>query len=170
MSLLVINGHSNAGKSTFVRLLADTYGVNAVDADHDYSLGGLRDAWETFLSGDTSALLSAVATRRAPTVLDWPYRHDGCLPLVQRLLAAQVPVWWFDADDERGRESFLKRGQGDIADYDAQVAWISPRRHQLRLIYGARWLVTLPATGERMPSESIVARIYGVDRLRWLTR
>ncbi len=113
--ILVVNGWSNAGKTSVTRWLSEQRGFDRVDTDErEIDSKGLRFSWTKVENGDATALRDELVSRATDTVFDWPYTPPGGFALVLALQAAGVPVWWFDADPEAAKQSFDARAQGNL--------------------------------------------------------
>lgn len=87
-------------------------------------------------------------------------------------MAADIPVWWFDADAKQARESYVRRENHtlDLTGFDNQANLIEVTRSELLHLYGERFLCTLDASGNRMSGEQILERIREIDALPWLAK
>ncbi len=62
--ILVVNGHSNAGKSFFCSWLASAHGCTVVDCDKGgIDAAGLRVPWDAVAAGDASPLRAELASQ-----------------------------------------------------------------------------------------------------------
>ncbi|TMB33959.1 MAG: ATP-binding protein [Deltaproteobacteria bacterium] len=170
--ILVVNGWSNAGKTSVTRWLSEQRGFDRVDTDErEIDSKGLRFSWTKVENGDATALRDELVSRATDTVFDWPYTPPGGFALVLALQAAGVPVWWFDADPEAAKQSFDARAQGNLKNpqQGIQANFASLRRgieswHTVLLhLYGRRFLRTLFAGGTRMPPLRIWDTICAVE-------
>lgn len=172
MNILVINGYSNAGKSTFSRWLANRCNADLFNNDEgDIEKCGLREFWHEVENYNSAKLIGLLSVRDKPIILDWaypPYSH--CLRMVRALMAVDIPVWWFDADAIQARESYARRGNQtlELRSFDNQSNMIEACRSEILPLYGDRFLCTLDASGKRMSCEQILQRIRGIDALPWL--
>jgi hypothetical protein len=153
---LVVNGWSNAGKTSFCEWLAKERGFDHVDCDKDgIKKSGLRSSWNKVEQGDATALRDEPQGRPKSTVIDWPYNPPWDLTLVVTLQNAGIPVWWFDADPQAAQKSFDERGEGNPQDFAAHSQANQQWRTAVARIYGERHLRTLHADGSRLSREQV---------------
>jgi hypothetical protein len=160
--ILVINGHSNAGKTNFCAWLANEAGFLHVDCDDTAgSRGitghGLRTAWdELVFRGDATLLQREITQHGRSVVLDWPYNpQPACFAIVRTLQAAAIPVWWLDADRRAAQESFQKRARRTIGEFTAHADLVDQYREQLTALYAGRFVVALRVDNSRLQPNTI---------------
>src|SRR5439155_23039908 len=121
----VVNGWSNAGKTSFCLWLEKLHGFVHVNADKNgIDKHGLRAVWDKAGAGDASELKAVLEQRSRATVFDWPYPPPAGFPFVQALQRAAVPVWWLDAEPAAAHRSFLERAEGNVDDFTRLAAAI----------------------------------------------
>jgi hypothetical protein len=162
--ILVVNGHSNAGKSFFCSWLVSAHGCTVVDCDKGgIDAAGLRVPWDAVAAGDASPLRAELASHRRATVIDWPYNPPSGFTYVEALQAAGIPAWWLDADPAAAEASFIGRGQGDIEDFYRHARAVDLHRERIRALYCRRYMVTLHSDGRRERVEDIWGAVCAVE-------
>jgi len=128
-STLLLSGIPATGKSAFAKHL-----VGKWDFVH-YDLESYPDGWpqsgreeEYRLWGtDRRVFVSSITQKYDRIVLDWGFPVPY-LGWIQELQAAGVKLVWFDGDTHRARENFIRRGKGNVHDFDRQVEQIQLAR------------------------------------------
>jgi len=154
--ILVINGHSNAGKTTLCAWLGSELGFTVVDCDKGgIDSAGLRVAWDAVERGDAGPLREELVSRGHDAVVDWPYNPPHGFSMVRALRAASIPAWWLDADVVAAETSFRRRGTGSVDAFRHHALAVGLQRNQVHALYGSRYLVTLGPGGARMDPRAI---------------
>jgi hypothetical protein len=170
--ILVVNGWSNAGKTTFTRWLEANRDFDRVDFDEgEIVTMGLNEAFAKADAGDATALRQELDGRPKDTVIDMPYLPPTGFPFVLSLQTAGVPAWWFDADPDEAQKSFSARAQGDLknpeqgvqANFTRLRAAIERWHAVIQHMYGTRFVRTLFAGGARVPTRRIWETVCAVE-------
>ena len=152
--------------------MADRCNADVVSTeDGGIERNGLTGFWHELENYNSAGLVGLLGVRKRPIILDWaypPYRHS--LRMVRAFMAADIRVWWFDADAKQARESNVRRENHtlNLTGFDNQANLIKVTRSELLLLYRERFLCTLDASGMRMSGEQIMERIREIDPLPWL--
>lgn len=168
---LLIAGIPASGKSTFGKWLADTKGFLHVDMElpdtEPYSWGrnGLREEWEAFWKGlDRDSFIREIKGRASSVVLNWGFPpNPAVLPVVSKLKAGGVRLWWFDGDWLAARVLFASRGTKPVSDFDCQFALISAAWAQIESLVGEHVIRSVQPDGSFMDNAQIFSRIIGND-------
>jgi hypothetical protein len=170
--ILVVNGVSNAGKSTLREWLVETLHFRSIDCDDVTGRStidglGLRVQWTSAEYGNPEPFIHELARRDGDWVMDWPYNPPDSFSIVSALQGLGVCPWWLDADLERARQSFLDRARGELSEFDDHAASIRVHRVVIQAVYGPRVLLTLDGTGARTPPQEIWSAICRMERWAW---
>jgi hypothetical protein len=161
--VLVVNGWSNAGKTSFCNWLEKMHGFVHVNADKNgVDKHGLRAVWDKTGAGDAKEFKAVLEQRSSATVFDWPYPPPGGFPFVEALQREGVPVWWFDAEPDAAWQSFVDRAEGNPDDFKRLAEAIQKHDGEVKAKYGDRLLQTLKRDGSwfcRLPPSEIWKRI-----------
>jgi len=170
--ILVVNGWSNAGKTSLCEWLAKERGFAHIDADHGgIDTHNLRATWTKVEEGDGAAFRDELQGRSSDVALDWPYNPPDALRLVVALQNAGIAVWWLDADPQAAHESFRHRAKGAMksiaqgiqANFDAHSAANQLWHPVVQRVYGERHLRTLHTDGGRLSDEQIWTTICATE-------
>jgi hypothetical protein len=169
---IVINGHSNAGKTDFCKWLAGEKNFEHIEVDADgLEKSGLREAWDAFYAAcDPGRLLASVREREKSVVMDWPFNPPNCFEHVTALRIAGVPAWWFDADRGAAHLSFVNRAETSkdpsqhLENFILHASCVDAWRGFLPSLYASRYVQVLHPNGQRIPKAAlwdIMCRVEG---------
>jgi len=117
--ILLLSGVPAAGKSTFARHLARTYGFAHYDLEcypRGWPHPELKAKWDSNRS-DFLALLRKLHDR---VVLDWGF-PPTCYSWIEELRSQGVKLIWFDGDFAAARKGFEDRGGISPKDFTEQI-------------------------------------------------
>jgi shikimate kinase len=158
--VILIAGIPASGKTSFGDYLRDAKHFLHVDLEApDECFISILD--ESVRVGRVEVFLDVLKQNATRVVLTWGF-HPGDFNIIQALKAAEVELWWFDADEDAARERFLARGTVPLASFEAQLSRIRAAREQIETCFAPRIIQTLRADGSFLSCEEIFDAIAAV--------
>ena len=115
---LFIAGIPATGKTWLGSWLAETRGYLHIDVERDsgadFDRLGVHAAWNRLITtGRGRSFVAALDRLSKPVIVNWGF-PPRLLNVVQRLKAARLVPWWFEADHDAARRAFTARPDGRI--------------------------------------------------------
>jgi hypothetical protein len=152
--VILVAGMPACGKTSFGDFLRDKKYFLHVDLEA-FEGSYLHRIWEASLRVQQLELFVETLKQKASRiVLTWGF-DPGNLDIVRALNTAGVELWWFDADEEAARKSFLARGTLPIEYFEAQLSRIREAWADMESCFRPHVIQTLPATGEFLTYEEV---------------
>jgi hypothetical protein len=120
--VVLVCGMPATGKTTFASWLAGVYSVPHFDLEvfpGGWPLPAFKPIWDR----SPHEFVRILRREHNGAVLDWGF-PPRCLPTISLLAAEEVSILWLSAPVLFARRSFIRRGTGNISDFDTQIAAI----------------------------------------------
>jgi hypothetical protein len=159
--MMLLAGVPATGKSYFGEWLEGEHGVLHLDIERPGVLqkAGLAQPLERLVNRlDAGPFIARLSELGGHVLVNWGYPADGG-EWIEALLARGVEPWWFDAEPRVAQEAFARRGTGDLANFDSQMAAILRNRDSVERLFGSHRIKTLRDDGSRMSPEEILERM-----------
>ena len=161
--IILVSGIPASGKSSFCRWLEAVKGFFHLDVENsqtDFQKLSLAQSFSRCVTiGTTETFLRDLEAVGKPAVVDWGFPPE-CLPIVRKLKASGVEVWWFDADAKAAREAFIKRGGISLVAFDRQTTKIQHILTDILSVFNPNVICALGRDGKYLSPEDIYSRVF----------
>jgi len=152
--ILLVAGTPASGKTSFGDYLREKKDFLHVDIEA-FEGSYLHSVWVAALKlKDMSLFLNTLKERNPNAVLTWGFHLDD-LQIAADLKRGGVRLWWFEADEARAREKFIKRGGASIDVFEAQMKRIKNNRGKIEDLFQPNILKTLRPDNSSMTFREI---------------
>jgi adenylate kinase family enzyme len=155
---ILIAGVPATGKTTIGNYLRDNSNFRHFDVESEESNPNINQLGKLFWGLEVDKFLEQVEENGKNIVITWGFvcDHPHSLNIIKALQEKGFEFIWFYADEPIARFAFLRRGTGDIQDFDIQMERI--KKLDLAIFNKPTIITTLDKNGRKNKDE-IIKRI-----------